>query len=208
MNWLFPLIVFVVIAGWATRSALVQLRRAEANVRAMAQRLGLAVTERKILGYSADWELNGVVDGRAVRCWTYTTGSGKSRQSWCAVSVQPRVTGPLSFELQRQDLGTKLMEFFGTKEITVGDPAFDAAWFVRTNEPDFLRAALVPAIRAKFMAALAGGAKGHYTLKEGVVRYAERGGFYAEPLTARLEQQVPLLLDLADLAEVAAASKT
>lgn len=208
MNWVFPLVVFVVIAGWATRSALAQLRRTEVNVRALAQRLGLTVTERKILGYSADWELNGVVDRRMVRCWTYTTGSGKSRQSWCAVSVQPRATGPLSFELQRQDLGTKLMEFFGTKEITVGDPAFDAAWFVRTNEPDFLRAALVPAIRAKFMGALASGAKGHYTLKEGAVRYAERGGFYAEPLVARLEQQVPLLLDLADLAEVAAANKT
>ena len=100
------------------------------------------------------------------------------------------------------------MEFFGSKEITVGDPVFDAAWFVRTNEPDFLSAALVREIRGKFMAALAGGAKGSFALKDGAVCYAERGGFYSAPLTRRLEQQVPLLRDLADLAEVFAGTKT
>lgn len=208
MSLFLPILLFVVIAGLIFRIAVVQARKTRANVQALARQLGLTVTEKKILGLVARRELNGVVDGRSLRCWTYTTGSGKSQQHWCAVAVQPRSSGRLTFDIQRQDFGTKVMEFFGSKEITVGDPVFDAAWFVRTNEPDFLSAALVREIRGKFMAALAGGAKGSFALKDGAVCYAERGGFYSAPLTRRLEQQVPLLRDLADLAEVFAGTKT
>lgn len=208
MNVVIAVCLAAMIVGLIFRTAMVQARKTQANVQALAQQLGLTVTEKKILGLVASRELKGVIDGRSLRCWNYTTGSGKSQQSWCAISVQPRSAGGLTFDIQRQDFGTKVMEFFGSKEITVGDPAFDAAWFVRTNEPEFLSAALVPEIRGKFMAALAGGAKGSYVLKDGAVRYAERGGFYSEPITRRLAQQVPLLRDLADLAEVFAGTKT
>ncbi|MBI2497546.1 MAG: hypothetical protein HYV75_06395, partial [Opitutae bacterium] len=99
---------------------------------------------------------------------------------------------------------SKLMELFGVREIQVGDPAFDAAWFVRTNQPEYLAAALVPAIRAKFMAETGDPRNtGTYKLENGVVRYTEMGGL-SPAAVERFAAKLPLLQDLADVAEVSA----
>ncbi len=99
------------------------------------------------------------------------------------------------------------MKWFVTKGTPLGDPAFDAAWFVQTNQPDYVRAAFGPEIRAKLMAARADGAKGGYKLEFGTMRYAEQGGFSSEVQCRRLERQIPLLQDLADLADVFATQR-
>lgn len=147
--------------------------------------------------------MSGRREGRNVAFYSFTTGSGKSRIHWCAVSVQPQRTGELTFHFQRQGLATKIGELFGTKEIVVGDPAFDAAWFVRTNQPDFFRAALLPEVRAKLMAA-ASRSRGHFKLEEAAVLYAEISTFADAEACVRLERMLPLLNELADIAEVAA----
>jgi len=126
---------------------------------------------------------------------------------WLVVLQGRKARANLQALAQRQGFTTRIMEFFGTKEITVGDAAFDAAWFVQTNQPEFLAAALVPEIRARGMAALAARAKGSFSLKDGAVRYAEQGTLASAVQLARLEQQVPLLHYLADLTDVAAAAE-
>jgi hypothetical protein len=146
--------------------------------------------------------MEGTQAGRTIRYWTYSTGSGKSRVTWVAVGVQPRAAAGLQFDLTRQNFGSKLMEMFGVKEIQAGDPAFDAAWFVRTNQPDFLAAALVPSIRARLMAEPAEGRSARYKLEQGPVHYAEQGSFASAAILERLERQLPLLHELADVAEV------
>ncbi|MBI2516275.1 MAG: hypothetical protein HYV95_05105 [Opitutae bacterium] len=177
-----------------------------ANLRALAGRLGLQLTAPpSALGGGG--MVSGAQQGRAVRFWTYTTGSGKSRQTWCAVGVRPRAVGGLQFELQRQNFGTKVMEWFGAKEIQVGDAGFDAAWFVQTNQPEFLAAALVPEIREKLMADAADAREGGYKLADGEVRFALRDNFTSEKAIARLEARLPVLHDLADVAEVFAADQ-
>ncbi len=103
--------------------------------------------------------------------------------------------------------GSKLMEMFGVKEIQVGDPALDAAWFVRTNQPDFLAAALVPSIRARLLAEPAIGRSARYKLEQGPVHYAEQGSLATPAVLERLERQLPLLQELADVAEVFAGTK-
>ena len=66
----------------------------------------------------------------------------------------------------------------------------------------------MPEVRAKLMAAqaaqTAGGAGGTFKLENGLVRYAEIGSFSDAPACTRLEQMLPVLHDLADIAEVAA----
>jgi hypothetical protein len=110
----------------------------------------------------------------------------------------------LQFDLTRQNFGSKIMEFFGVKEIQVGDAAFDAAWFVRTNQPEYFAAALVPAIRAKLMAEVGDRrSTGSYKLENGVVRYTELGGLSAVAVE-RFATKLPILQDLADVAEVSA----
>jgi hypothetical protein len=147
----------------------------------------------------------GMLGGRKVGFHQFTTGDGRSQQKWRAVSVFPAKTGGLTFELRGQGLFSKLQAVFGVKEATVGDEAFDTAWFLQTNEPEFLGAALVPEIREKLMAArTAGGLAISFRLEKGTVRYAELGDFSSEQACARLEQMLPVLHDLAAIAEVAA----
>jgi hypothetical protein len=74
---------------------------------------------------------------------------------------------------------------------------------LETNEPEFFRAALVPEVRAKIMAAPTG-SSGNFKLETTSVCYAERGTFADANDGARFEQLLPLLHDLADIAEVSA----
>jgi hypothetical protein len=205
----YPRLVFwavaAVVGGLLSWWALVQSRRTAANLKALAQRLGLEFFEEKKAGWAANHVVTGQHDGREVIFHTFTTGSGKSRTTWRAVTVRPRAIGGLLFHFRPQGLVTKLEGLFGTKEITVGDATFDAAWFVETNEPDFLPAALVPEVRSKLMAAHATvESGGNFKLRQAAVQYAERGTFADANDCARFEQLLPVLHDLADIAEVSA----
>ena len=198
-----PLFAVVpVLIFWAARN---QARKTREGLLAFAAQAGLRMTETTILGFTTVESLEGEQQGRLVRYWTYSTGSGKSRTTWVAVGVQVPAGVALQFDLTRQNFGSKLMELFGVREIQVGDPVFDQAWFVRTNQPEFFAAALVPAIRARLMVEAASRPGGRYQLEAGFVRYVEQGCL-AGATVERLAAKLPLLHDLADVAEVAEVS--
>lgn len=189
----------VVLAVWGGFRA---RRKAHERMAALAGRLGLEFVAAK--GWTGHARITGSVRGKRVEFFNYTTGSGKSQKHWSAVSVTPASTGSLTFALCKQGFVTKVRALFGAKEITVGDAAFDARWFIQTNQPDFFRAALMPELRVKLDAALAGAMKGgKIKLEAGAVRYEEQGTFTAERC-ARYEALLPVLCDLADVAEVSA----
>lgn len=189
----------VVLGAW---SAFRARRQAHERLAVLAERLGLEFVAAET--WTDNARINGRLRGKRVEFFNYTTGSGKSRKSWSAVSVAPASSGSLTFALCKQGFFTKVRALFGAKEITVGDAAFDARWFIQTNQPDFFRAALMPELRVKLDAALAGLIKGgEIKLETGAVRYAEQGTFTAERC-ARYEALLPVLCDLADVAEVSA----
>ena len=201
--WIWP--VLLVVGGLLMWWGAVQGRRAAANLRALAQRLGFEYLEDQRVLWITTAIVTGQRDGREVRFFTFITRTGKSSTTWRAVSVRPRAIGGLLFNVQPQGLVTKLNEFFVTEEITVGDAAFDAAWFLETNEPEFLRAALVPEVRTKLMAVHATiRSGGNFQLQEAAVRYVEAGTFVDAETCLRLERMLPVLDDLADIAEVSA----
>ncbi len=205
---LLPFLVLIFttgMIGMVLWLALAQMRKAAANLQALSQRLGLVYREDKTAGLVTMRTVTGLQAGREVSFHNFTTGGGKSSTTWRAVSVRPRAAGGLIFYFHRQGLAAKIEALFGAKEAVVGDAAFDAAWFLQTNEPEFVGAALVPEVRAKLMAAqAAGGPGGSFKLESGMVRYAETGTFSDASACARLEQMLPVLHDLADIAEVAA----
>jgi hypothetical protein len=168
-------------------------------MRRLAGALGLEfVDARPKLGlFYPEPRAAGALRGKAVQLFNYTTGSGKSRRTWSAIGVTPAVAGGLTFAIKRQGFGSKLQELFGAKEITVGDPEFDRAWFIQTNEPEFLRAALLPEVREKFRSL-----PGVFKLEQGRVLYAEEGMFSDAARCRRFEAVVALACDLADIAEV------
>lgn len=193
---------FLVLGGFLFGYIRKSSRQTHARLQAFAQRTGLRAVERTALGFTWFESFEGEQAGRAVRYWAYSTGSGKSRTQWVAVGVRPAADGGLTFDLGRQGLDTKLMELFGAREIKVGDPAFDAAWFVRTNQPEFFAAALVPQIRERLMTGAPRRLGSRYKLEAGLVQYVEQGTFSGRDEMERLEQQLALLHEFADIAEV------
>ena len=186
---------------WAGGKASAKARR---NGEALAARLGLGFEpKRPALGwFHAPPRGSGTIRGKSVEFYTYSTGSGKARTQWAAITVKPTAAGQLSFKLSRQNFATRVSELFGAKEIQVGDAGFDQRWFVQTNQPDFFRAALLPELRAKLDVLEAQGLTGDLMLKDGVVQYRERGSFYDEALCVRIAAMAEVGCDFADIAEV------
>ncbi len=188
-----------------------QSRQAHQNFTELAQRLGLApAPAQPKLGFWPRGKAEGLLRGKPAELYSYTTGSGKSRVAWSALSVQPRAHGGLTFSLTPQGLGSKFAELFGAREITVGDPPFDKAWFIRTNQPEFFSAALLPELRARLTAAVQNrpSPRQHSIKLDGPrVVYVEAGDFNSPALRERFTHIAEVLCDLADVAEVFAQSK-
>ncbi len=188
--------VFFGFMAWAgARSS----TRARDNARRMAGELGLeleAATPTLGIFYPHP-RATGRIRGKAAALYNFTTGSGKSRRTWSALAVTPAATGGLTFKLSPQGFGTKLVQLFGAKEITVGNPGFDAAWFIQTNEPDFFRAALLPELQEKIRPC-----RGRFALEENQVTYVEEGTFADMERCRRMAAVMTVVGDLADVAEV------
>lgn len=201
---------FLMFGGVATVFAFIAWQSGKAskvvreNAEALAARLGLHMDSAKpVLGrfYPAP-RATGVVRGKRMELYTYTTGSGKSRKTWVALAVTPARDGGLTFSLSRQGLGSRVLSLFGAKEIQVGDPGFDERWFIQTNQPDFLRAALLPELRAKLSFLERSSQAGSLKLEKGVVSYVEGGTLYDRARCERFAGVADVVGDFADIAEV------
>lgn len=209
MDNLGPLLIVLTLAAgipvliaWAAARASAKAWR---NGQALADRLGLTLepAQPKFGRFYPSPRASGIIRGKRAAFFSFATGSGKSRVTWAAITIAPADAGGLTFAIDRQGILTRLGELFGAKEIQVGEPAFDAAWFIQTNQPDFFRAAFLPELQAKLTALHAQGQlRGGLVLKDGVVMYKEQGTFHQEAQCARLAGVVELACDLADVAEV------
>lgn len=193
----------VVLLVWLSR---VFERRRAAALQALADQLGFTLEPRpKSFIHVYRPRANGQLLGRPAAFFTYTTGSGKSQQHWVALTVRPAATGGLTFSLSRQGMFSRLAELLGAREVEVGDPAFDARWFIRTNRPEFVRAALLPELRSRLTTLDAEGkVRGEFFLKTDVVEYRESGSLYDAKQAARLIAVAEIVAQLAAIAEVGA----
>ena len=203
--------LFVVFTGFIVWAAARASKQAGENLDRLAATLGLQreITAPVLGVFHPEPRISGQIRGKRIEVFPFSTGSGKSRVQWSAISAAAQVDGGLTFDFRPQGLGTKLMEVFGSREIQVGDDAFDRAWFIQTNQPDFLRAALVPELREKISALSreAGVRGGQLQLEHGVVRYAEHGSLSDAKRCDRLGRALDAVCDLADVAEVFAGQK-
>jgi len=203
--WLFFLFaIFALVVG--VLCAMSAARKTRQTMRTLAERLGLSIVQPEpVLGFIAQSPtVEGLRRGKYLRIHTFSTGSGKSRKTWAAVSARTRGRS-LAFTLESQGIGSKIKEMFGVKEITVGDRLFDEAWFVRAEPAEFFRIALIPELRERLMAGRTAGLKGVFRCEQGEVRYAEVGGFADPGKVERYLLAADLCCDLADVADVAGA---
>jgi hypothetical protein len=196
--------VFVIVGALGIRAAIRQQRQARVRLAALAERfhLQLQAAPAGRLGVQPPPVVAGAYRNRAVRFFTYTTGAGKSRTTWCAVAAAAAGAGGLTLDLFPQNFLTHLGVALGMQDIQVGDPAFDPLFVVKSNDPAYAAAALLPEIRARLVEERGRGALGHLTVRNGEVRYAEIGGFAQEARVARLAEMLDPVCDLAEVADV------
>jgi hypothetical protein len=203
MEILIPLVmfgVFALVAVMAVRHA----AKVRKEFPRWAEEIGW--TAKPMTSWTTPAEATGAHAGRRGRVYSFTTGSGKSRTTWAAIELSAGVSSGLELELTRQGFGSKVAALFGAKEIQVGDAAFDARWFIRTNRPDYMKAALLPEFRARIEELeRRGGRSVKLEIKQGRAIYLEQG-FFQAPVRTRLAAALPVLADLAALAEVEAGS--
>jgi hypothetical protein len=184
--------------------------RAMANFKKLAAQLGL-----EFVPVSADsakpMRVVGKLRSKEVQISNYSNniaGDGLDRKSstvWSAVTAQVGVPFfAFTFVLQKRDFGTKVAEVFGTQETTVGDAEFEKVWFMQTSHPKFLCAVLLPELRAKLMAVRQAGANDKFELKDGEVKYIERGSFSRAERSQRFVALADVVSNLAEVAAVAA----
>jgi hypothetical protein len=179
-----------------------QQRKTLENLTKLASRLGLELKRQPAkLGFEPTPTLAGRHRGRPVRFFNYTTGSGKSRRVWSAVSVAVPGASAFTLELAPENFLTRVVTALGMQDIQVGDPTFDKAFLVRSNDAAAAAAALLPEIRTRLLTTFSRNTGGELAVKDGAVRYAEVGGLGEAALVARLAGMLEVVCDLAEVAE-------
>jgi hypothetical protein len=197
--------VLVLVLGGSVFLSRWQAKRARENLAALARDLGLQLEEKPpSLGlFPQVPTVCGERGGRALRFYTFTTGSGKQRQVWQAMGLACANPRGLSFQFGAQNVLTAFGVMLGMQDVQVGDPVFDERFVVKTNAPDFLRAALLPEIRTALLQNWAArGVGANVKLDGGELHYAELGSFAEAGVTARMRAMLEPLCALATLPEV------
>ncbi len=200
----FVSVLVVVVVGSVGLSRW-QANRARANLSALARDLGLQLQEKApALGvFPLVPTASGRREGRTMRLHTFTTGSGKQRQSWQAMAVSCANPHGLTFQLGTQNVLSSLGVLFGGQDVQVGDPVFDGRFVVKTNAVDYLRAALLPEIRATLLQCWSNRAMGAAIRLEGdQLVYAEPGSFTETAVVERMKAMAQPMSVLATLPEV------
>jgi hypothetical protein len=196
------LLMFVAVLFGARSAA----RKRRALLQATAQRLGLEYhAPPDSFLQMAEPKVMGRYRGRFARVYTFTTGSGKSRTTWSAVAVQGENPNGLKLKLRTQGPAflEKIAQAFGFQDVVVGDPRFDAQFVVSTNDAEFIRAALLPELRQQLLELWRNKGRGaKIELESGECVYAETGDVSDAKRLARLEAALPVIANLAALAEV------
>jgi hypothetical protein len=137
-----------------------------------------------------------------VRIFSYTTGSGKHRTAWCALSIAADVPSGFMLKISGENLLTRAGRIFGFEDVATGDPAFDEKFYVKATQAGFVRAALIPEIRMRLIEAWTQhGARGTFSTDVGGVKYAETGTFSNARVCARFPVMLEIACDLAEITE-------
>ena len=196
-------VVFLLLTGVGGGGVLKQQRQTRKQMAGLARRLGLEFKRHKAkLGFEPPPTVAGPHRNRAVRFFSYTIRSGKNSTTWSAVAAAVGGAGGFSLELFPKHFLNRIAAAFGLQDIQVGDPLFDQAFVVKSNDPAYAAAALLPEIRSCLLAERTRGARGHLAITDGETRHAEVGTFNNEARVARLTRMLEVVCDLAEVAEI------
>lgn len=195
--------IFVLFFVFAIVGSIRRGRRIRENLGRLGSEMNLSLVEPGGKGVFASGKvvLEGRLRGRTIRVFSYTTGSGKQRSHWCAVQVGAENNRNLSLTISRENVFTKVGEKLGFAQAKVGDDAFDRQFHIKCSDEEFLRAGLIPEVRAGFVSVWSQGARGKMTVAGESIKYAELGSFSDGRICSRIPAISGLLCDVAEIVE-------
>ncbi len=195
--------LFVLMAALAITSGIRGQKRARESLLRLAEtmRLGLVEGPSKPFSGRPVPALAGNFRGREVRIHGYSTGSGKSRTHWIAISSPVRNAGGLSLRLSAENLFTRAGRKIGIQDVDVGDPEFDAKFCLKTNDAAYVRAALIPEVRRRAIEAWKTGAHGTISVEASEVKYAETGSFSRRQVVERFPALAEVVCDFGEIVD-------
>lgn len=191
------------MGGIAIAAGIRSQKKARENLSRLADTMRLNVIEgpaKPIVGRPAP-TLAGEFRGRHVRIYSYSTGSGKTRTHWIAIAAKVRNTGGYTLAIAADNVFLKLGKLFGIEDVEIGDPEFDKRYRIKTSDKPFTRAALIPEVRNKVMAAWNAGARGTISVEKDEVKYAEIGSFTRQKAVERIPALAEIVCDFGEITE-------
>lgn len=146
--------------------------------------------------------------GRHLHIHNFSRGSGDNRSTYHAIklSVQQQNSN-LTFKLGAEGFFSKIGKTFGMQDIQTGDPEFDQAFVVKSNDETFIHSAFLPEIRAQFLAIGQQFKFGSLELSRKNLNYNHRGYLNQEQDRQRAVALVRAMADLAAAIEVYSGSE-
>jgi hypothetical protein len=195
---LFVLILLVILLVGFFASV-----RSKKNLSALGQKLGLLLETKG--RFFKEYSLTGTLKGRRFSVFSYTTGSGKSKQRWAAAAVELTTRNCPSFKLGRR---LPFLDFFAKfvrkNEAKTGDAAFDEKWVLTAPQPERVQIFLLPELRQKIAGLLERGpSAATLSLEAGRLLYSEQGSFSSTAVCDRIARVADLLEELAAAVEIA-----
>lgn len=201
---LISLCIFATVVVVILTAGYYRAEKAGENLEELSKRLGLVL---KTTGrFFKKHSLSGGFRGKPAEVYSYTTGSGKSTRHWAAIAVTVSKTGGLTFSLERK---TVFIDFFARmfrrNDVKTGDEIFDRQWVLKTNQPELMRAILLPELRQKLMHYAGDGISSpSFKLETYRVQYSEQGSFSSDKVCQRIAGCAEVLCELVEIVEVSA----
>lgn len=180
-------------------------KKATDHIRLFGEEIGVNVIGGEPFFKSIQWlsflkkptRVSGDYKGGAIEVWHFSRSSGKSSHPYIGLKLRLDNKRKLSFQFHKEGLFSKIGKTFGMQDVSVGDAQFDKTFIVKSNDPEFIRAALLPEIMEKFYDAFEQhGAKGTIKLKGNEIYYEEGGRIRSDESRARFAALIDLCADL------------
>ena len=140
---------------------------------------------------------------RQLKVFHFSRGHGRNRTQYAAIHVPVANPHGLTLHITAEGYLSKIGRALGMQDIHVGDPAFDKGFIIKSKQPDFARAILLPEVRTQLLKAWdEHAAKGWIKLDGGTLLYEEIGTLRNAVGRRRFAVLAPLCCQMAEIIEI------
>ena len=196
-------LLLVVLVPWV--SAQLQRSRVTAVMHELAPALQLRVRRRHGLAAlfgRCPWMV-GERDGRRLQLTQISRTAGRHTRNYVRlILTSDRASASLQFRISPEGWRSTLKRLLRIEKVKTGDPIFDLEWWVQSNRPDFMAAALVAEVREHVRST---GSEGRFSYRDGKLKFEASGSIRSVAQLGRLRAVCEAAHALMTVAEVDAA---